>query len=184
MYRTYTRVLQCSHASVGLAQARPNKSCTNSCWKGRRGLTNYDLWPLSDNGLPALHKNSQKAPGSSVEDSGVRIGREQPAKVYCTNETEEVGRGWPLWNKLPGVITNWLLYLNRQAFLAFTKKGPACQIKAGSWIKSISNDPKVFYFTKVNLVQPPLLMKWYYKLTFCLGMGCFVVNMEAGKPAT
>ena len=26
--QTYTRVLQCSHASVGLAQARPNKKHT------------------------------------------------------------------------------------------------------------------------------------------------------------
>ena len=23
--------------------------------------------------------------------------------------------GWPLWNQLPGIITNWLLYINRQA---------------------------------------------------------------------
>ena len=29
-YRTYTRILQCSHTSVGLAQARPNHSSTST----------------------------------------------------------------------------------------------------------------------------------------------------------
>ena len=61
--------------------------------------------------------------------------------VHCTDKnnhfvegnvlsaSEEVGRGWPLWNKLRGVIANWLLYLNRKAFLALTEKGLTFKIK-------------------------------------------------------
>ena len=46
---------------------------------------------------------------------------------------EEVGRGWPLWNILPGVITNWLLYLNRQAFLALTERHRKAHASQWAW---------------------------------------------------
>ena len=58
-----------------------------------------------------------------------RAGYSNWNQLICTHSPEEVRRSWPLWRKLPGVITNWLSYLNRQAFLALTKKGPAFQIK-------------------------------------------------------
>ena len=40
--------------------------------------------------------------------------------AWCSSWSEEVGHGWPLLIKIPGVITNWFPYLNWQTFLAFT----------------------------------------------------------------
>ena len=36
---------------------------------------------------------------------------------------EEVGQGWPLWNKIPRVITNWFWIIN--AVLPFSTTGPS-----------------------------------------------------------
>ena len=40
---TVSRILQCSHASVGLTQARPNEEVTGSCFMHDEGLIGVSL---------------------------------------------------------------------------------------------------------------------------------------------
>ena len=96
-------------------------------------------------------------------------------KDYHVCLPEEVGRGWPLWNILPRVITNWLSVSQRASVLGSHQEGPHFSnqgLRLGPVVekaktaftthcsKSISDDPRYFISQRSTLSDllclPPL----------------------------
>ena len=64
---------------------------------------------------------------------------------------EVVGHDWPLLINIPGVITNWFPYLDRQILLAFLERGATFQFK----IQSLVQSQQRIRIKKLFIVQHP-----------------------------
>ena len=90
-YRTYTRVLQCSHASVGLAQARPNYEVVKPyvvCARKKQPLVaSSSLSSLTDWAPRPLHARRKAVTVTMVMTTNVQL--HTSLRVSCGSDTED-----------------------------------------------------------------------------------------------